>query len=887
MQFLLNLFKPSAEKQVRHYQPYVQLINAFEPQMAALSDAELRAKTDEFRERIPDNVNLMQDLLPEVFAVVREAAKRVLNMRHFDVQLIGGMVLHEGKIAEMRTGEGKTLVATLPVYLNALYGKGVHVVTVNDYLAQRDSAWMGKVYQFLGLSVGCIVAQQAPWQKRQAYLADITYGTNNEFGFDYLRDNMATQLAHCVQRELFYAIVDEVDSILIDEARTPLIISGMVGDTTEAYRQCARAVERLTLETDFTLDEKTKNAIMTEDGIRHAEQLLGIDNMYDMAHMNYAHMVVACLKARYLYKCDVDYVVRDGEVVIVDEFTGRMMEGRRYSDGLHQAIEAVEGLRVREESQTLATISFQNYFRLYQKLGGMTGTAKTEEDEFIKIYGLSVVEIPTHQPMIRDDQADLIYKNKKSKYQAIINEIADMYRKDKRPVLVGTIAIETSELLSNLLKKQGVPHEVLNAKQHAREAEIIAQAGQLGAVTIATNMAGRGTDIVLGEGVAALGGLHIMGTERHESRRIDNQLRGRAGRQGDMGSSRFYLSLEDDLMRLFGGERVAKAMDMLNMPEDMPIEHAMITKSVERAQKKVEQYHFGIRKQLLQYDDVMNTQRETIYKLRRKILEGHNLAKRVEEMMSHVVVQTCDAFFPDKGWELNEIIVNDLSERLLAVFPFLDVADILTQSHSAAEAKAALGQAVQAAYSAREAEIIPEVMRDIERMVLLREIDTKWIDHLHNMDVLRDGIGLRAYGQKDPLIEYKIESYDMFTELMASIEAAVSEMLFKIEVVQAPTEPDAAQKIQASLTQASALLDQARHIRYSNPAENLLPGAYTQNLTQAASDVGSATAVAAAENHSLAPSAPLVNADPYAHVGRNDPCPCGSGKKFKKCHGAA
>lgn len=888
LEFLKGLLRGDPYKAAQRYQPLVRVINDYEGAVSELTNEELQGKTPEFKQRLAQGEPI-KHLLPEAFAVVREAAKRTLNMRHFDVQLVGGMVLNDGQIAEMKTGEGKTLVATLPAYLNALAGQGVHVVTVNDYLAQRDAAWMGKVHSFLGLNVGCILANQHPTLKRQAYAADITYGTNNEFGFDYLRDNMAGDAAHCVQRALHYAIVDEVDSILVDEARTPLIISGMLGDTTEKYQRCAQVAQQLEVTKDFTLDEKTKNAIMLEEGVSRAEQLLGIANIYDLTHMDYAHMVVQCLKAKYLYKRDVDYVVREGEVVIVDEFTGRLMEGRRYSDGLHQAIEAVESLRIREESQTLATITFQNYFRLYQKLAGMTGTAKTEEEEFFKIYNLPVLCVPPNKAMIRADRADYVFKNKVAKYNAIIEEITKLFREEKRPVLVGTISIETSELLASLLKKRGVPHEVLNAKQHAREAEIVARAGQAGAVTIATNMAGRGTDIVLGEGVAAMGGLHIIGTERHEARRIDNQLRGRSGRQGDPGSSRFYLSLEDDLMRLFGGERVQRAMEMLKMPEDEPIEHGLITKSVERAQKKVEQYHFGIRKQLLQYDDVMNTQRETIYRLRRKILLGENLRDRMVEMLSNVVKTACEGLLPEKGWDLNEIIADDLSERLLPVFPFLQIPTVLQSVKDREAAAKGLSDQVLTAYGRREQELGPTILREMERAIMLREIDSKWVDHLHNMDVLREGIGLRAYGQKDPLIEYKIEAYDMFSGLMNDVESAVSELIFKVEVLVQPVSAAGLGDVRAAtppgMREVTLPMDRIKNVSYSSPERNLLDA---RSQIREAAGIASNHAVASDGGRSTTLGSPslVASTDPYARVGRNEPCPCGSGKKFKKCHGA-
>ncbi|GBR76310.1 preprotein translocase subunit SecA [Candidatus Termititenax persephonae] len=798
-------------KKLSPYWEKVRAINALEPQISALSDAELRAKTEYFKQQLQSG-HTLDDILPEAFAVVREAGQRVLNMRHFDVQLLGGMVLHEGRIAEMKTGEGKTLVATLPVYLNALLGQGVQVVTVNDYLAQRDAAWMGQLYTFLGLTVGVIVANLDFAARQAAYNADITYGTNNEFAFDYLRDNMATDQEQLVQRGKYYAIVDEVDSILIDEARTPLIISGQVEDSTDKYRrvlQAARLLQPGKYQTkekaeeekqpggyqDFTLEEKSKHIALTEQGIQKAEKFLGIDSIFDIQEMDSAHMLIQCLKAVHLFKRDVDYIVKDDEVVIVDEFTGRLMTGRRYSDGLHQAIEAKENVRIQNESQTLASITFQNFFRMYQKLGGMTGTAKTEEMEFARIYNLAVLEIPTNQPVLRKDAADVIYKSKYEKYKAIVQDIKERHALGQ-PLLVGTISIEVSEHLSALLRKENIPHNVLNAKQHAREAEIIKNAGQRGAVTIATNMAGRGTDIVLGEGVTALGGLHVLGTERHESRRIDNQLRGRCGRQGDPGSSRFYISLEDDLMRIFGGQRISSMMERLGLPADTPIEHGIITSSIERAQKKVEQYHFSIRKQVLQYDDVVNRQRETIYALRHKLLMGKDVTEKIQEFL---------------------VKTNCLDK-----------------------------------YKEKEAQIPPDILRNIERLVLLREIDRKWIDHLHNLDVLREGIGLRAYGQLDPLTEYKIEGFKLFQTMLGQIAEDTVETLLRVQVVH-DLPPNIAENY--------------HNMHYSG-------GELTLGLQSPMQ--GQARPPAKPEPRHAAEK-----------IGRNDPCPCGSGKKYKNCHGAA
>jgi preprotein translocase subunit SecA len=789
--FLTRLIKSADERKIKTYQPLVARINELEPEVQKLSDEELRDQTRIFKERLAQGETLDQ-LLPEAFAVVREASIRTIGLRHFDVQLMGGIILHQGKIAEMKTGEGKTLVATLAVYLNALEGKGVHVVTVNDYLAKRDSEWMGPIYRALGLSVGVIQHWMEAAERKAAYAADVTYGTNNEFGFDYLRDNMALSLEECVQRELHYAIVDEVDSILIDEARTPLIISGVVQDTVQNYLKANEIARRLTKGVDFTTDEKTKNAILTEHGIKKIEKMLGIDYLFDLAHIDLAHQIIQSLRAWHLFQKNVDYVVKEGEVIIVDEFTGRLMIGRRYSEGLHQAIEAKEGVEVREESQTLATITFQNYFRLYKKLAGMTGTAKTEEEEFWKIYGLEVIVVPTYKPVIRIDYPDLVYKNKRAKFHAVVNEIEHWHQMG-RPVLVGTISIENSELLSEMLRRRGIPHHVLNAKHHEKEAEIIAKAGQKGMVTISTNMAGRGTDIVLGEGVVELGGLHVIGTERHESRRIDNQLRGRAGRLGDPGSSRFYVSLEDDLMKFFGSQRVAAMMERLGIDEDTPIEHRFITKAIENAQKKVEQYHFSIRKQVLEFDDVMNRQRETIYALRRRILEGKNLKEKILEMIGQMAEEQ-----PEEERK-------EFKERLIAD------------------------------YFAKEKEVGESLMREIEKQVMLRVLDAAWIEQLHNLDVLREGIGLRGWGGRDPLIEYKIEGYAMFQEMMRGVREQILDMILKVQVTREEEE----------------FTPRKRVVSYGPPSAGARP-------------------------------APVRAA---VKVGRNDPCPCGSGKKYKKCCG--
>lgn len=844
-------------------------INALEPVLSVLSDEDLKAKTTYFKELLAKGKTL-DELLVEAFAVVREAGKRALNMRHFDVQLVGGMVLHEGGISEMKTGEGKTLVATLPVYLNALTGLGVHVVTVNDYLAQRDANWMGKIYSFLGLSVGVIIANMEPEERQKAYACDITYGTNNEFGFDYLRDNMATHLEQCVQRELHYAIVDEVDSILIDEARTPLIISGQIEDSTAKYKRVlaaarkleagkyldkAKAEEEKKLEEykDFTIEEKSKHIALTEQGIEKAEKVLGIESLFDIKEMDSAHILIQSLKAIHLFKCDVDYVIKDGEIVIVDEFTGRLMIGRRYSEGLHQAIEAKENVKIQSESQTLASITFQNYFRMYKKLGGMTGTALTEAAEFAKIYNLSVYEIPTNRNVVRKDLPDVIYKTRMAKYRAAVNDIKERYTQGQ-PVLVGTISIEASELLSGMLTRAGVKHNVLNAKQHEREAEIIKDAGQRGAVTIATNMAGRGTDIVLGAGVQDLGGLHVMGTERHESRRIDNQLRGRCGRQGDPGSTRFYISLEDDLMRIFGGQRIISVMERLGIPEDTPIEHGLITSSIERAQKKVEQYHFSMRKQVLQYDDVVNRQRETIYTLRRKLLVGETVKDKILEYHKNIITRAANAAILDKAppAECSWDILNDIQD----VFPIRDIQAACQDCQTREAVINKLTQLAAEAYQKKEQQLPSEIMRDLEKMILLKEIDRKWIDHLHNLDVLREGIGLRAYGQLDPLVEYKIEGFQMFQAMLAQIEEDVVSMLFKVEVVTEPPRDLGPLPVRSMDFHGASLDAPAFH----SPME------------------GQATR----RSHEPPKQEPIHT----SKVQRNDLCPCGSGKKYKKCCGS-
>ncbi len=782
---LKKIFGDPNEKELKQIGFIVDKINGLEKEMESLSSANLAAKTAEFKVRLQKGETL-DDILPEAFAVVREASRRATGMRHFDVQLVGGVVLHRGKIAEMRTGEGKTLVATLPVYLNALTGKGVHVVTVNDYLAKRDSIDMGRIYKFLGLSVGLIVHDMDYPERKAAYAADITYGTNNEFGFDYVRDNMVTNVDQMVQRELNYCIVDEVDSILIDEARTPLIISGPGEKSTDLYKTLSKVVAGMTEGEDYTVDEKQRQVAPTEEGIAKAEKMLGIKNLYDTDHgIDFSHQIMCALKAKALMHRDRDYVVKDGQVIIVDEFTGRLMFGRRFSEGLHQAIEAKEGVKVERESQTLATITFQNYFRMYKKLAGMTGTAKTEEQEFQKIYNLSVVVIPTNKPMIRTDHADVIYKTKLAKYKAAANEIEECH-KSGRPVLVGTTSIAQSEELSAMLKRRNVPHNVLNAKYHEKEAEIIAGAGQYGAVTIATNMAGRGTDIVLGEGVPELGGLHIIGTERHESRRIDNQLRGRCARQGDPGSSKFFLSLEDDLMRLFGSDNIAGIMDKLGMEDDEPIEHSLVTKSIESAQKKVEARNFSIRKHVLEYDDVMNQQREVIYAQRRKILHQEDLSGNIKEMIEKVVARTMSMYAPpevySEDWDLEALI--NYAEDFYAPHGLLKVEEL--QNLSREELDEYLHKVADDHYNAREAAVGSELMRELENLVMLKVVDNHWMEHLDSMDLLREGVGLRAYGQKDPLVEYKFEAYDMFEAMIDAIQDDVVRYIYHVNVITEP-----------------------------------------------------------------------------------------------------
>ena len=778
--FIQKLLGNKNAKEIKRIRSIVEEINGLEPELLSLSDTSLRAKTEEFKARLA-NGETLDDILPEAFAVVREASKRVLGMRHFDVQMIGGIVLHRGNIAEMRTGEGKTLVATLPVYLNALSGKGVHVVTVNDYLAKRDSEWMGRLYNFLGLSTGLIVAGLDYDQRKQSYGADITYGTNNEFGFDYLRDNMVVHADQMVQRPLNYAIVDEVDSILIDEARTPLIISGPGERSTERYYELAKVVPHLVKDEDYTIDEKQKTIAPTEEGIAKVEKMLHIENLYDSSNLELNHLLSASLRAYAMMERDKDYVVKDGEVVIVDEFTGRLMFGRRYSDGLHQAIEAKEGLRVERESQTLASITFQNYFRMYEKLSGMTGTAKTEEQEFNNIYGLEVYEIPPNKVLARIDMPDLIFKTKDAKYRAVIRDVVERH-KTGQPILVGTTSITQSEMLSDMLTKAGVPHNVLNAKHHEQEAEIVANAGQHGMVTIATNMAGRGTDISLGEGVAELGGLHILGTERHESRRIDNQLRGRSGRQGDNGSSQFFLSLEDDLMRIFGADNIAGMMDKLGMEEDEPIEHSLITKSIERAQKKVENHNFNIRKYILEYDDVMNQQREVLYEQRRLILNNQSLRETILHMVDNLIIGSMNQYADEKlypeEWNYEGLL------RHLEIY-FLEPGMLTVEQmeeYGRAELQEYLIDIAHQEYEKRESLFGEANMRELEKAIMLKVVDSKWMEHLDAMDMLKEGIGLRAYGQKNPLVEYKFEAYDMFESMKEAITDETIMYLYRIQI---------------------------------------------------------------------------------------------------------
>jgi preprotein translocase subunit SecA len=841
---LTKIFGSKNERVLKLIQPIVEKTNSLEPDIQKLDDAELAAKTVEFKERVAKGESL-DELMPEAFAVTREAARRVIGERHYDVQIVGGVILHQGKIAEMKTGEGKTLCSTLAVYLNALSGKGVHVVTVNDYLASRDAEWMGSIYRFLGLTTGTIVHGMNDEERQAAYNADVTYGTNNEFGFDYLRDNMKFDIKDYCQRDFNFAIVDEVDSILIDEARTPLIISGPADISTELYNQVDKIAPRFKNEEHYTLDEKSKSVSMTEEGVALGEELLKVDNLYDPQNIEYLHHLNQAMKAHLLFQRDVDYLVKDGEVVIVDEFTGRTMPGRRYSDGLHQALEAKEGVKVEKENQTLASITFQNYFRLYKKLSGMTGTADTEAPEFKKIYNLDVVIIPPNEKMVRIDFPDSIYKNIQAKYKAVIREIKELHKKGQ-PVLVGTISIDVSEKISNMLKKDGIPHSVLNAKQHDKEAEIIAKAGQKGRVTIATNMAGRGTDIKLGEEVADLGGLHILGTSRHESRRIDNQLRGRSGRQGDAGSSRFYLSLEDDLLRIFGSDKISGILDKLGMDEDEPIEHGMISKAIENAQRKVEGHNFDIRKHLLEYDDVMNKQREVIYQQRREALDSEDIKPVIEDILSEEMDSIAAEFFEQKilsaDWDWQGI--NERVQGSIGVAPEWDEADKQDLDHDSFVEK--LMQAGQRAYEEQEEKIGAEGLRYLERVVFLQMVDTYWKEHLLNMDHLKEGIGLRGYGQKNPLNEYKREGFEMFANMIETVKRQTLVTLFRIKIAsQEEIDREALEKRKR----------QQSEMRLSRGGEE--SGQAQQQPTKREGE----------------------------KTGRNDPCPCGSGKKYKKCCG--
>jgi len=845
---LKKVFGTRNDREVNRIQVIVDQINLLESSISKLSDDQLLAKTGEFKARLKEGATL-DDILPEAFAVVREVGVRTLKMRHFDVQMIGGVILHEGKIAEMKTGEGKTLAATLPIYLNSLEDKGSHVVTVNDYLAKRDSQWMGAIYKFLGLTVGRIYHDMPEEERREAYNCDVTYGTNNEFGFDYLRDNMKFSSEQFVQRELNFAIVDEVDSILIDEARTPLIISGPAEESTLKYNEACKVIPRLRKEKDFQVDEKAKTAALNDEGIGTVEKILDIENLYDPQNIETLHCIQQALKAHALFKNEVDYVVNDGEVVIIDEFTGRMMPGRRYSDGLHQALEAKEGVKIENENQTLASITFQNYFRMYDKLSGMTGTADTEAEEFNSIYKLEVIVAPTNKEMVRDDCSDLIYRTEQEKFDALIEEIRGC-NETGQPVLVGTISIEKSEQLSHHLKKYGIKHNVLNAKHHEKEAEIIAQAGHKKGVTIATNMAGRGTDIVLEEGVSELGGLHITGTERHESRRIDNQLRGRSGRQGDPGSSRFYLSLEDDLMRIFGSEKISGIMEKLGMENGQPIEHPMVSKAVANAQKKVEAHNFDIRKHLLEYDDVMNKQREVFYGLRREILKNENhremLLEMAEELVDEVLGDIASEKIYPEEWDieaLDDYMMRQFSVPIKKQEEALEIGSGLSlplENCDREKLHNAIMDSIQSCYAIKEQGIDPNMMRQLEKMIMLQVVDNLWKDHLLGMDHLKDGVGLRGYAQKNPLTEYKKEGFEMFSKMMHQIREGVTEYLFKVQIEEGSEFPD-------EQDQSTKMIEHR--------------GASSEE------------------------SKPLTVRRDEKKVGRNDPCHCGSGKKFKKCHG--
>ncbi len=911
----MGLFKTYSQKEVKRVRPLVNKINELEEEISKLSDAELRGKTEYFKKQLSEGKTL-DDILPEAFAVVREASKRVLGMRHFDVQLIGGIILHQGRIAEMKTGEGKTLVATLPVYLNALEGKGVHVITVNDYLAKRDSEWMGKLYKFLGLSVGLVIAGMEPKEKQKAYSADVTYGTNNEFGFDYLRDNMVIYKDQLVQRGLNYAIVDEIDSILIDEARTPLIISGRANQSSDLYKKADNFVRRLTPKViveedvkdfeqaedneryDYIVDLKAKSASLTQKGIKKAEEAFGLDNFNDLENSTLVHHVNQALRAHGVMKKDIDYIVKDGEVLIVDEFTGRIMYGRRYNNGLHQAIEAKEHVKIADESKTLATITFQNYFRMYDKLSGMTGTAMTEEAEFEEIYNLDVVEIPTNKPMVRKDENDVIYKNENAKFNAIVNSIKESHKKGQ-PVLVGTVSIEKSEKLSKLLNKEGIKHEVLNAKYHEKEAEIVAQAGKFGAVTIATNMAGRGTDIILGgnseflakeemrkskishelieeantyyetddkdilnaretfkklvskydeqikeekEKVINAGGLKIIGTERHESRRIDNQLRGRSGRQGDNGESKFYIALDDDLMKIFGGDTITKVYNSIGADENMPIESRIISKAVENAQKKVEGRNFSIRKNVLKYDDVMNAQREIIYAQRREVLDGENIHDNIINMIDTVAEATVNMYVENENGDVN---VEALNQEIINTYG-IEMLDYIKENNSEAQKiSEELIKKANEKYAEKEAEIGSEEMRELERVVMLKVVDEKWMNHIDSMDELKNGIGLRAYGQQDPVVKYRIEGMDMFEEMISDIKVDVAKILM--------------------------------NIRQQGEAKRQETVKITGAALEAIHSVDGGSKIGTDVDKTIRNDGPKI--------GRNDPCPCGSGKKYKNCCG--
>jgi len=872
-QLINSIFGSQNERTIKAMQPNVAAISALEPELSKLSDEELKAKTVEFKERLA-NGETVDDLLVEAFACVREASKRTIGLRHFDVQMLGGCVLHQGKIAEMKTGEGKTLVATLPVYLNALEGKGVHVVTVNDYLARRDMTWMGPVYNFLGLTVGFVAHDMPNDERQKAYACDVTYVTNNEIGFDYLRDNMVIAKEDRVLGQLHFAIVDEVDSILIDEARTPLIISGPAEESTDKYYICNRIIphlkgrkvteaeeiaakysgQDLSLGYDYVIDEKNHTVVLTEPGVVKAEKLLGVKNIYDDLQAEWVHHLTQALRAHNLYSKDVDYVVKEGQVIIVDEFTGRLMPGRRWSEGLHQAIEAKEGMRIAEENQTLATITFQNFFRMYKKLAGMTGTAMTEAAEFWEIYKLDTVEIPTNQAMIRADHPDMIYRTEREKNDAIVKEIEELWRKGQ-PVLVGTKSIEKSEKISGYLRRKGIPHQVLNAKYHEMEAQIISQAGKKGAVTIATNMAGRGTDIVLGGNpatpeeaayVKSVGGLHILGTERNEARRIDNQLRGRSGRQGDQGSSRFYLSLEDELMRLFGSERISVLMEKLGMKEGEEIQHPWISKAIENAQRKVEGMNFDIRKQLLDYDNVMNKQREAVYRLRNEILEGEDVSVTIKDMLSESIEEKVGQWAPAKAYPEQWDFVS-LNAWLMRIFNIkLELPEQEIVSLKQENLRAMIDENVDLVYKKREEEMSTPIIRHVERMILLQMIDTAWKEHLYDLDQIKKGIGLRAYGQKDPKIEYQKESFSMFENMMHRIREATIDYLFKVQIAPQP--------VRREIPAAATLKEPAA------PGLSLKPRANKHNEPD--------------------------EVKPVDKLGRNDPCPCGSGKKYKKCCGA-